>query len=417
MIPRVVKVPGHRRDGISWAGVKARSPVGRFLSTQQRDTTIIYDLTAIDNPPMRLSGAWDHMLAGSCLVCCDQDGFLHRYEVSGAGWNHVRQIGWVPLPNNTLPHGSRLQLSESGRYLVVWNPVLNTASERGIDVLALLLDAASGRVIRTLDQWDDDWRAFAFVRLPSGREAIFYSSHSWARIGLIDCSSGETLFEYEQASPNEFCHTDFALTSDGRRLLTVGCFWMGPFEIRCYDAAPWTLGTPAEVGFPLPLIFCQSEEVFDDQDSLAGFRKEAEPDGIYWCVHLLKTEGLPGEGSVEFKGLLDDLSEPNDRALLMRSVRLPHSEGALIVRRFDLQTGGLVGSTLVPVPIVRPARIHPASRHRVLVAGGHLLDVNGFSGTVSDAGPTGLPADGYGGFDNGVTRDGETLIIWDNSAS
>jgi hypothetical protein len=380
----------------------------RLVAVRHGQALRLYDLRAPDEPLAHITDVVQHALQPDALLISDAAGRLSRYEPSHGAWRRVAELPWPaelsgrPIPG--APPSARLLLSPSARYLVVESaPILREPGTWPV-AHAYLLDARSGEVQYDVPLHKTYVRA-SFCVLPTGEQVLFISAPSYMGVQIVACGSGQLLHEY-QPEREAFCHTDYALSADSRRLITFGCFWAVPYEARIYDATPWTEGAPAAADFPLPLVYRQMDQF--DGDSILPIQPRETTDGAVTCVALMNlAHGYP-RGSAEEAELRAQL-DGTDRKIFDALRELPATAGALVIRRVDPGSGELVGWSVHEIGQTAERHVHTLSHHRVLVVNDRVQIADALANVVTDYGPAEVAA---GWFDSAATTDGQALVIW-----
>jgi hypothetical protein len=376
----------------------------RLVAARYGQGLRLYDLEAPHEPLAHIPDFAQYALQPEALLVSDSSGRTRRYEPSHGTWHHVAELP-VPLdPSASSPAPRRLLLSPSGHYLLVESAPISTGPITWPVAHAYLLDARTGAVNYDVPLRKTHVRA-SFGVLPTGTEVLFLSAESYMSVQMVECASGQLLHEYE-VQHEAFCHTDYTLSADGRRLMAFGCFWAGPYEARIYDATPWTQGAPPSAGFPLPLVYRQ-EEVFES-DTVLPIEPRETTDGAVTCLALASLAyGWPRGSPEEAEGR-DEL-EGADREIFDALREFPPTAGALVIRRVDPESGKLAGWSVHQIGHTDERHVHTLSHHRVLVINERVQLVDALANTVTDHGPT--PAAG-GAFVSAATTDGEAVLLW-----
>ena len=391
-------------DWDAWA--TALSLVGdRLVAARSGQALRLYDLRAPDEPLADIPNVSQYALQAGGLLISNSSGRLQRYEPSHGTWRQVAELPCPLAATASPPMPRRLLLSPSGHYLLVESAPISTGARTWPAAHAHLLDARTGEVKYDVPLHKTYVRA-GFGVLPTGAEVLFLSAESYMSVQMVACASGQVLHEYRARDSWDFCHTDYTLSADGRRLIAFGCIWASPYEARIYDATPWTEGAPPAAGFPLPLVYRQ-EEMFES-DSVLPIEPRETADGSITCIALVNpAQGCP-PGSPEEAERLAEL-EGVDRQIFDALRELPPSGGALVIRRVDPESGNLAGWTVHQIGHTDERHVHTLSHHRVLVINDRVQIVDARANTVSDHGPA--PA-ARGGFLSAATTDGEAVVLW-----
>lgn len=205
------------------------------------------------------------VISTTLLVVFDGEGWFSCWQRTETAWKPLSRFQIPPAYEPELRDLQGMHLSDSGRFLLL--DILGETRQ------ALLLEAKTGQIKASIPLTLSPWPCFE--TLPDGMEILFLSAPSYMGVQMIDCASGRLLHSFVPRSGWDFCHVSYQLSKDATRLLTFGCVWAGPYEMRLYDATPWTFSAKvpnAPQGFfALSEIFRQ-EEVFCGADTVLPSR-------------------------------------------------------------------------------------------------------------------------------------------------
>ena len=320
------------------------------------------------------------------LVTLDATGVVARWERGDDRWRCAAHVALPPALE-----APELTASPSGRCAFV-----DGAHGR-------LVDLDGGRIVSELEAGYGTARP-CFDVLPDGREALFVAAPGYMSVRMLDAAGGEVLGRFDEQTSTDFCHVDFRLALDGARLVTFGCVWAWPYEVRIYDATPWTRAGgapgPATPGFPLPLV--RAIEPLASNTLLASYVDAASGDLTSACLER-RAALAPEEDSHALAHLRAE--EP------AVATRLDAVTGdapfVLIARRLDPRDGQTVSAAVHAVPAIDERRVHYAPGHRVVLAGPRLLVCDAASDRLDDHGELRLAPDAC----IAVTPDGAALIV------
>lgn len=331
-----------------------------------------------------------HTGAAGVLLSFDAVHGFRRFALTDGRWGEVARFG-LPAPFTGWPADPLL--SPSGRFVCVELPAYGDERHPWV----VLLDAHDGRLIAAHPRHLSARASFAAL---AGREVLFLSAPSYMGVLMLDAASGRTLHAFEPAHGWDFCHTDYALTPDGARLVVFGCIWAAPYELRLYDATPWTGGSAPVEGFPLPLRFAQLEAI--PGETVLPAHVHDHGDGTLDVHSLVALRTMVAE-------LAEDEPElaAEDREILAALRVLPGSS-ALLQRRVDLATARVVGWTAAPIRTTGETHVHALPGHRAVLVGAGVQLFDGRTGVVREGPPLAEPKEW---FISAVTPDGETVLV------
>jgi hypothetical protein len=378
----------------------------RWLALRHGDDLNLYDLRTSASPVERIPNVVNHAFSNSVLVTCDQGGSLRRYRESRGEWRFDGPIAAPIVHEATAPHWYSMELSSTGRYLLLESSPIERAPNLFPVSRCSLLDVATGEVHRSFNLAKSVVRS-VFAMLPSGQEVLFIAADSYMSLQMVDCASGKTLHEYEAKGSGDFCHVAFELAPGGRRLIATGCYWGGPYELRVYDATPWTENARPNPVFPLPLV-ARIDELSSIADMVLTDWTLKNGDGCLTCVSFVDLEGIGTwwDGQPESAG--EELAG-SDLAILERVLQLPRSGNAVVIRRVDPWTGAVVAWTLHHTGKTDERHVHPLREHRVLLVNDRIELCDGISGSTEDMGQTDPPANSFVSL---PTTEGATLVLY-----
>lgn len=354
----------------------------------------LHDLLRPDaaTPALRIELGANHAIVAGALLTFDELHGFRRFVWREEAWTQVARFALAE--SGVWP--TSLVLSPSGlRICVELPPAAGRRSSR-----VALLDATDGSVIAMFDQELSARASFAWLH---GREVLFLSAPNYMGVLLLDAGSGSVLRSFVPTTGWDFCHTNYDLSPDGERLVVFGCVWAAPYEVRLYDARPWTAGFPASEGsFPLPLLFVQGEDL--GCETVLPTRFMPTRDGLLSVVSLVTPADLPEPGSEDAR----DLDAAVTLAGLVEAVRAIAPARAILLRRIDPGSGSVVGWTIAPVPMTREAHVHLLSEHRVILADQSVCIFDGLTGTIRELAAFDT---GDAWLETAVTSDGSALVV------
>jgi len=351
----------------------------------------LHDLTADPRAPcFTVAGGGQHTGAPGVLLTFDAAHGFRRFELADGRWAEVARFG-LPAPYTGWPTDP--QLSRSGRFVSVELPAY--ADERHPWVV--LLDAHDGRPIAAHARHLSARAAFVAL---AGREVLLLSAPSYMGVLMVDAATGQTLHAFEPSHGWDFCHTDYALTPDGARLVVFGCIWAAPYELRLYDATPWTGGGEVRPeGFPLPQLFAQLEAI--PGETVLPAHLHDHGDGTLDVFSLIALRDVAAE-------LAEDRDEAaEDRAIVAALRELP-GPSALLQRRVDLESARVVGWTAAAIRTTGETHVHALPGHRAALVGAGVQLFDGRTGAVTEGPPLAQPKEW---FLSAVTPDSATVLV------
>lgn len=370
----------------------------RFIAYVHGDDVHVVDLDGGQDlrPVLKVENCARHVLVANTLVTYDETHGYRRFLREG---DRFVAAGSFVLPEQPPPFPTYLVLSPSGRYLSVELPP--AAGEKNGRVV--LFDTARGELLGSFSR---SLSARASFSVLDGAEVLFLSAPSYMDVLLIDAASGRTLRSFKATTGWEFCHTDYELSAAGDRLLTFGCIWAAPYEVRLYDATPWTRGGESRKdGFPLPLLYAQGDDLQYETTLQARFG--APDESIFDVLSFVDVDDLRQLDAEETRDLEEGLSALNLEILATaRSIPDKH---ALLQRRVDSRTGRVESFRMVGMQKPHITHVHQLSGHQALLLGDRLQWFDGER--IHDLGPFAQPA-GY--YNSAVMRDGNTIVVREN---
>jgi hypothetical protein len=181
----------------------------------------------------------------------------------------------------------------------------------------------------------------SFVATTYGRELLFISSPSYLGIEIYDCESGQLLAKSPAKSQWDFCHVEYQLSQDGRRLVTYGCIWADAYVTRIYDtsALSWLYEANAFPSLPLETPLPLDMELMYRQDFSLGYlemylsTRNKVIDATY-CdfVSLVELNEIPLPGTEDYNDLIDRIA-PIDAVILDELRKLSKQHPYAIVTR------------------------------------------------------------------------------------
>jgi len=351
----------------------------------------LHDLTADPRTPcFTVEHGGQHTGAPGVLLTFDAARGFRRFAAADGRWCEVARFG-LPAPFTGWPADP--QLSRSGKFVCVELPAYGDERHPWV----VLLDAHDGRLIAAHERRLSARASFAAL---AGREVLFLSAPSYMGVLLLDAASGRTLHAFEPSHGWDFCHTDYALTPDGARLVVFGCIWAAPYELRLYDATPWTGGASQAGGFPLPQLFAQVEAI--PGETVLPAHVHDHGDGTLDVHSLVALRDLAA-------GLAEDEPElaAEDRPILAALRELPGSS-ALLQRRVDLASARVVGWTVAPIRTTGETHVHALPGHRAVLVGAGVQRFDGRTGEVREGPPLAEPKEW---FLSAVAVNGETVLV------
>lgn len=324
--------------------------------------------------------------AGSAIITVDGQGLVARWEQRGDRWTRT-----IAVQTKDLSYDGGVAASPCGRFAFV-------DGKRGA-----LVDLERERIVLPIDARIGSARP-CFDKLPDGRDVLFVAAPGYMSMRMIDAVQGEALAGFSEQTSVDFCHVEFRLALNGSRLVTFGCVWAWPYEVRIYDATPWTAGTPpATTGFPLPLV--RAIEPLASNTLLAV---DVDVDrGIATSACLEERSELVQEADGEFPPALERLRQEEPQL----GARLDQLRGdaplALIARCIDLTDGRTENFSVHAVPQVHELNVHYISGHRIVLVGPKVLVCDVVADRLDVLGDVDVRT----GARTAVTRDGTLILI------
>jgi hypothetical protein len=367
----------------------------RFVAYVHGRDLHLLDLTRGDGAPpiLVVENGGNHAFVSDTLVTYDESHGFRRFVREGESF--VEALRFF-LPEQPAPWPTHLVLSPTGRFLCVELPP--ASGERHARVA--LFDALRGTMLACHPEHNSA-RA-SFTRL-DGAEVLFLSAPSYMGVLLIDAESGRTLQSFEPSSGWDFCHTDYELSEDGQRLLVFGCIWAAPYEVRLYDATPWTRSAaPMQDGFPLRLLYRQNEDL--GHETILPSRFFPSNNRTIDVLSLVSVRDLQGMLPEDARDLEEGLSPMNLE--ILAAARGLDASHALLVRRVDTESGNLVSFHLAPTASTHEGHVHMLPEHRAILVNDRIQSFDGE--TVQNVADFDKPA---GWYQTAVTRNGDTLVV------
>lgn len=370
----------------------------RFVSIVFDQELSIYDLHAPGEPVFRLEGVAAHVFRRALLVIFDGDHWFSCWQRTKTAWQCLSRFQIPPGYESELRFLQNMTLSDSGSFLLL--------GALGKTHQALLLEVKTGYIKASIPL-TLSLRA-GFGTLPDGKEILFLSATNYMGVQMRDCASGRLLHTFVPTSGWDFCHASYQLIKDATRLLTFGCIWAAPYEIRLYDPTAWTGDTQAgQANFPLPEVFRQ-EEVFWGADLVLPAAFLPAEDGILSCLSLVTFKDLPEPGSEDESDMLEGLSAQNREIVEVLYHLSSDWEMALLIRCVNPVTGVVARWSVQPILPTQPGHVHLLSNHRIVLVNEHIQVFDGVTGVLHDYGAFKAPAK-Y--FSTMVTSDAQTVIV------
>jgi hypothetical protein len=376
----------------------------RIVAVRHEQSLRLYGLDAPNDSVLHVPDAAEHALQPDTLLVSDSNGRIERYEPHRGDWRVTAEMVCPQVAGAASPRPTTLLLSPSARYLLTGSALLPRSPSDQRRGRAFVLDARSGEVKYEVPLHEGHVRA-GFSVLPGGQEVLFVSAESYMSVQMVDCASGRVLHEY-RAMEESFCHTDYALTPDARRLIAFGCWWAFPYGARIYDATPWTGDTTPASEFPLPVVYSHEQKF--DCDMVLPIEPAATGDRTLTCVALAPLANRAASGSAEDAEYRGELTSA-DREIYEAMRPLSSAAYALLIRRVDPETGALAGWSVHEIRPTAEWNVHTLPNHRVLVVNDRVQIADALAGTVEDLGPSGA---GTGWFTTAATDNGETVVLW-----
>jgi len=385
------------------------SITGEYAAVQLGDDLQLFDVRDASVPVCVIPDVFDHALQPGVLVTSSLSGALRRYEIDGGACRTVTDLPIPLVADGQAPKATKVLLSPSGRHLVIESGPISTGEKTWPVAQAFLMDAVTGDLRRTFRLRKTNFHG-NFVRLPGGREALLIAAESYMGVQLVDCETGGLLHAYIP-DRESFCHTNFALSSDGTRLYTAGCIWACPYEVRVYDFTRWLAPSgandSASSGFPLRLVYQRGEVIYGE------FVEEVQPpqtrDGAFTCVSQVRLATTHEYPTSEIPFDLDPA--PSDHDILGQLLQLPASGVVFIVRRINPLDGSENGNVLRRVETAENMgqAVHVRPDHQVVLVNERVWHMDGWTGELEDLGPADPPARW---FRSVLSADGDTLVLW-----
>ncbi|MDI1480267.1 hypothetical protein [Polyangium sp. y55x31] len=367
----------------------------RFVANVHGPDLHVLDLERGDGaePLLVLEDTGNHAFASNTLVTYDEARGFRRFVREGERFVEASRF---VFPERPAPWPTHLVLSPSGRFLCF--ELMPAPGVKGCRVV--LMDATRGEVLAVHERHLSARASFSWL---DGAEVLFLSATSYMDVRLLDAASGRTLQSYEATESWDFCHTNYELSADGERLLAFGCVWAAPYEVRLYDARPWTRGTEAKSeGFPLPRLYRQNEDL--QYETVFRARFVPTRDGLFDVLSFVDLQALQELEPDDVRDLEEGLSETN--LTILAAARGIRAETALLQRRVDPRTGKVVSFRLVPSWETDEPHVHILPDHRAIVIrnGIQWFDGEEMHDVASFEAPRGW-------FESAVTQDGKTVVV------
>jgi len=367
----------------------------RFVAYIHTGDLHVLDLARADDAPpiLVLEDTGNHAFASDTLVTYDAGHGFRRFVREDERFVEASRF---TLREEPAPWPTHLALSPSGRFLCVELPP--APGVKGCRVA--LLDVTTGEVLAMHERHLSARASFSVL---DGAEVLFLSATSYMDVRLLDAESGRTLQSFEATESWDFCHTNYELSADGERLLAFGCIWAAPYELRLYDARPWTRGTAAtNEGFPLPLLYRQNEDL--EYETVLPSRFVPTTDGTLDVLSLVDIRGLQNLGPEDARDLEEGLAGTN--LAILEAIRSVNADRALLQRRVDPKKGDVVAFRLAPARKVGETHVHMLRDHQVILIGDGIQWFDGEG--MRDLGPFEEP---NGWYESAVTQDGSTIVV------
>jgi len=383
-----------------------KPPVYRALSiVDDRFVAFVYggDLHVLDlhrgheaPPVLVVEGGRNFVFVSDALLTFDATNGFRRFVREGDRFVEAHRFS---LAGESEVWPTHLELSPSGRFLCFEVPAaLGEKFER-----VILMDARTGAVLASHARHLSARASFSRI---DGAEVLFLSAPSYMGVLLLDAATGGTLRSFEPTQSWDFCHTDYELSPDGERLLAFGCVWAAPYEVRLYDARPWTRGAaPAKDGFPLPLLYRQNEDLW--YETVLPARFEQASDGTIDVLSLVSLRELHKISPDDARDLEEDLSPMNLE--ILEKAKQMRAEAAILQRRVDPRAGEVVSYRLAPIRSTRETQVFTLPEHQVILVNELVQYFDGEA--IHDLAPFDGPKAWYG---TALTRDGGLLVSREN---
>ncbi|HRI67818.1 MAG TPA: hypothetical protein PK156_26455 [Polyangium sp.] len=367
----------------------------RFVAYVNGNALHVLDLEQGDETPpiLVVENGINHAFVGDTLITYDETHQYRRFVREG---NKFVEASRFVLPETPAPWPTHLVLSPSGRFLCVeWPPAPNIKGCR-----VALIDTSRGEILTVLPRALSARASFGQLQ---GEELLFLSAPSYMDVTVLDAATGKKKFLFDSSTSWDFCHTDYEISSNGERLLTFGCVWAAPYEVRLYDTRPWTRGSQApEQGFSLPLIYSQYEDL--QYETILPARFDATNESlldVYSIVSLGELQNLSAEDA---KDLEEGLSAMN--LSILEAARGIAAKCGLLQRRVSTQTGEVQSFRISAAQELKELHVHQLPGHQALSLGEVIQWFDGER--MHDIAPFAKPPS-Y--FESRVSRNGDIVVV------
>lgn len=374
----------------------------KYLAVMHGQDLWLCELSQPDEPHFTIKNVVEHSFQQNHLATIGVDGHVQVFELRDGRMHNIARFKPEGMRGHKPSELLRVYLSHSGNYMVIeWKT--DVAKEANVE--AGLYATRTGDCVYSTPLHYGASRA-AFAELPTGEEVLFLSAVSYMGIQMIDCATGAVRKEYVPGSDIDFCHTDYILTDNALRLLTFGCVWAAPYEVRVYDFASWFGDAESEhQNFPLPLIFRQPE-VFDGLDTVLPPSKHSVQGETYICLSLIT--GTPSNDSTtEVEQLMSELSAV-DRDIY-QELLLRQYKNALLARHVNLRDGNIEKWTLAEIDTTNETHIHLLDNFKAICINERVQIVDLQTGETSDMGPSSAPEHW---FQSSASSDAQTVALF-----
>ncbi len=367
----------------------------RFVAYVNGNALHVLDLEQGDETPpiLVVENGMNHVFVGDTLITYDE---THQYRRFVRDGNTFVEASRFVLPETPAPWPTHLVLSPSGRFLCVeWPPAPNIKGCR-----VALIDTCRGEILAVLPRALSARASFGQL---NREELLFLSAPSYMDVTVLDAATGKKKFLFDSSTSWDFCHTDYEISSNGERLLTFGCVWAAPYEVRLYDTRPWTRGTRAlEEGFSLPLIYSQYEDL--QYETILPARFDATNESMLDVYSIVSLGELQSLGAEDAKDLEEGLSAMN--LSILEAARGIAAKCGLLQRRVSTQTGEVQSFRISAAQELKELHVHQLPGHQALSLGEFIQWFDGER--MHELAPFAKPPS-Y--FESRVSRNGDIVVV------